>query len=313
MMTNKHAFFKGKFVDIDQAQVSVMTHGLNYGTGCFEGIRAYWNEGEEELYLFRLGEHYERMHRSARILRINLPHTVAELNEITIELLRREGYRHDAYIRPLAFKADEIIGVRLHDLTDGFAVFAVPFGRYIEKEEGAHVCISSWRRVDDNAVPARAKITGAYINSALAKTDAILNGYDEALVLTQGGHISEGSAENFFMVRNGALITPPVSSDILEGITRDTVIELAREELGLSTIERAIDRSEIYTCEEAFLCGTGVQVAAITRIEHRPVGEGHIGPVVTRLREIYFDVVRGKNPKYRHWCTPVYGSQAPGT
>jgi branched-chain amino acid aminotransferase len=312
-MTNKHAFFKGKFVDIDQAQVSVMTHGLNYGTGCFEGIRAYWNEGEEELYLFRLGEHYERMHRSARILRINLPHTVAELNEITIELLRREGYRHDAYIRPLAFKADEIIGVRLHDLTDGFAVFAVPFGRYIEKEEGAHVCISSWRRVDDNAVPARAKITGAYINSALAKTDAILNGYDEALVLTQGGHISEGSAENFFMVRNGALITPPVSSDILEGITRDTVIELAREELGLSTIERAIDRSEIYTCEEAFLCGTGVQVAAITRIEHRPVGEGHIGPVVTRLREIYFDVVRGKNPKYRHWCTPVYGSQAPGT
>jgi branched-chain amino acid aminotransferase len=312
-MTNKHAFFKGKFVDIDQAQVSVMTHGLNYGTGCFEGIRAYWNEGEEELYLFRLGEHYERMHRSARILRINLPHTVAELNEITIELLRREGYRHDAYIRPLAFKADEIIGVRLHDLTDGFAVFAVPFGRYIEKEEGAHVCISSWRRVDDNAVPARAKITGAYINSALAKTDAILNGYDEALVLTQGGHISEGSAENFFMVRNGALITPPVSSDILEGITRDTVIELAREELGLPTIERAIDRSEIYTCEEAFLCGTGVQVAAITQIEHRPVGEGLIGPVVTRLRETYFDVVRGNNPKYRHWCTPVYGSQAPGT
>jgi branched-chain amino acid aminotransferase len=312
-MTNKYAFFRGKFVDIDQAQVSVMTHGLNYGTGCFEGIRAYWNEDEEELYVFRLGEHYERMHRSARILRINLPYTVAELNEITIELLRREDYRHDAYIRPLAFKGDEIIGVRLHDLTDEFAVFAVPFGRYIEKEEGAHVCISSWRRVDDNAVPARAKITGAYINSALAKTDAILNGYDEALVLTQGGHISEGSAENFFMVRNGALITPPVSSDILEGITRDTVIELAREELGLPTIERAIDRSEIYTCEEAFLCGTGVQVAAITQIEHRPVGEGLIGPVVTRLRETYFDVVRGNNPKYRHWCTPVYGSQAPGT
>jgi branched-chain amino acid aminotransferase len=191
-------------------------------------------------------------------------------------------------------------------------MFAVPFGRYIEKEEGAHVCISSWRRVDDNAVPARAKITGAYINSALAKTDAILNGYDEALVLTQDGHISEGSAENFFMVRNGALITPPVSSDILEGITRDTVIELAREEMGLTTIERTIDRSEIYTCQEAFFCGTGVQVAAITQIEHRPIGDGLIGPVVTRLREIYFDVVRGNHPQYRHWCTPVYGQQTPG-
>jgi branched-chain amino acid aminotransferase len=289
-----------------------MTHGLNYGTGCFEGIRAYWNDDEQDLYIFRLAEHYERMHRSARILRIDLPYTVKELNEITIELLHREGYRQDAYIRPLAFKADEIIGVRLHDLTDHFAMFAVPFGRYIEKEEGAHVCISSWRRVDDNAVPARAKITGAYINSALAKTDAILNGYDEALVLTQDGHISEGSAENFFMVRNGALITPPVSSDILEGITRDTVIELAREEMGLTTIERTIDRSEIYTCQEAFFCGTGVQVAAITQIEHRPIGDGLIGPVVTRLREIYFDVVRGKHPKYRHWCTPVYGQQTPG-
>jgi branched-chain amino acid aminotransferase len=311
-MTNKYAFFRGEFVAIDQAQVSIMTHGLNYGTGCFEGIRAYWNDDEQDLYIFRLAEHYERMHRSARILRIDLPYTVKELNEITIELLHREGYRQDAYIRPLAFKADEIIGVRLHDLTDHFAMFAVPFGRYIEKEEGAHVCISSWRRVDDNAVPARAKITGAYINSALAKTDAILNGYDEALVLTQDGHISEGSAENFFMVRNGALITPPVSSDILEGITRDTVIELAREEMGLTTIERTIDRSEIYTCQEAFFCGTGVQVAAITQIEHRPIGDGLIGPVVTRLREIYFDVVRGKHPKYRHWCTPVYGQQTPG-
>jgi branched-chain amino acid aminotransferase len=183
----------------------------------------------------------------------------------------------------------------------------VPFGRYIEKEEGAHVCISSWRRVDDNAVPARAKITGAYINSALSKTDAVLSGYDEALVLTQGGHISEGSAENFFLVRDGTLITPPVTSDILEGITRDTIITLAREELGMPTIERPVDRSEIYVCDEAFLTGTGVQVAAITLVEHRPVGTGALGPVVTRLRHLYFDVVRGKNPKYRQWCTPVYG------
>lgn len=302
----KYAFFKGQMVPIEEAKVSIMTHAFNYGTGCFEGIRAYWNEDDGQLYVFRMKEHYERMHRSCRILRIHLPYSTDELGEITLALLRKEGYRQDTYIRPLAYKADEIIGVRLHDLQDEFALFAVPFGRYIEKEEGAHVCISSWRRVDDNATPARAKITGAYINSALAKTDAVLAGYDEALVLTDTGHISEGSAENFFMVRNGCLVTPPVTSNILEGITRDTIIELAREELGLETKQRSIDRSEIYICDEAFLCGTGVQVAAITQIEHRPIGTGQIGPVVSRLRELYFDVVKGKNPRYRHWLTPVY-------
>jgi branched-chain amino acid aminotransferase len=302
----KYAFFKGKWVPIEEAKVSVMTHGLNYGTGCFEGIRAYWSEEDEQLYVLRLREHYERLLRSCCILRIDLPYTVDELSEITLELLRKEGYRQDAYIRPLAYKADEIIGVRLHDLTDELAIFAIPFGRYLEQEEGAHICISSWRRVDDNAVPARAKITGAYINSAFAKTEALLAGYDEALVLTQNGHISEGSAENFFMVRHGCVITPPVSSDILEGITRDSVMELVREEMGMEMIERSIDRSEVYICEEAFLAGTGVQIAAITQVEHRPVNSGKMGPVVTRLRELYFDAVKAKNPKYRHWCTPVY-------
>jgi len=306
---SKYAFFRGQIVPIEKAQVSIMTHALNYGTGCFEGLRAYWNEQDQQLYVFRMTEHYERMHRSSRILHIQLPYTVDELNQITLELLRREGYRQDIYIRPLAYKADKIISVRLHDLTDGFAIFAIPFGRYIEREEGAHVCISSWRRVDDNAVPARAKITGAYVNSAFAKTDAMLSGYDEALVLTQTGHISEGSAENFFMVRDGHLITPLVTSNILEGITRDTIIVLAREEMGLHTVQRSIDRSEIYVCDEAFLTGTGVQVAAITQVEHRPVGTGTIGPVVSHLRELYFDVVRGRNPRYPHWRTPVYEKQ----
>lgn len=301
-----YAFFGGQIVPIEEAKISIMTHGFNYGTGCFEGIRAYWNQQDEQLYVFRLREHFERLHLSCRILRIDLPYTVDELCEITIELLRREGNQEDVYIRPLAYKADEMIGVRLHGLRDDFAMFALPFGRYIENEEGAHVCISSWRRVDDNAAPARAKITGSYINSAFAKTDAVLGGYDEALVLTQTGHISEGSAENLFMVRNGVLVTPPVTSNILEGITRDTIIKLAYEEMGLNTAQRSIDRSEIYICEEAFLCGTGVQVAAITRVEHRPVGTGSIGPVVSRLRELYFAVVRGQDPRYRHWCTPVY-------
>jgi branched-chain amino acid aminotransferase len=305
----KYAFFKGQIVPIEEAKVSIMTHALNYGTGCFEGIRAYWNQEDDQLYVFRLQEHYERLHRSCRILRLQLPYTADELSRITLDLLRKEGYREDVYIRPLAYKASELIGVRLHDLIDEFAVFAQPFGRYIEKEEGAHVCISSWQRVDDNATPARAKITGAYINSAFAKTDAVLSGYDEALVLTQAGHISEGSAENFFMVRNGHLITPPVTSNILEGITRDTIMVLAREEMGLRVIERNIDRSEIYVCEEAFLTGTGCQVTAITQVEYRPIGAGVIGPIVTRLRELYFDVVKGRNARYRHWCAPVYQAE----
>lgn len=304
----RYAFFGGGFVPIEEAQVSIMTHAFNYGTGCFEGIRAYWNEEHEQLFVFRLKEHFERMQRSCRILRIQLPHTVDELVQITLELLRKEGYREDVYIRPLAYKSDPLIGVRLHNLTDEFAMFGLPFGRYIEKEEGVHVCISGWRRVDDSAAPARAKITGVYINSALAKTDAVLAGYDEALVLNQAGHLSEGSAENFFMVRDGCLVTPSVTSNILEGITRDTIIHLADAEMGLQTIERTINRSEIYICDEAFLTGTGCQVAAITQVEHRPVGTGVIGPVVTRLRELYFDVVKGKNPKYLHWCTPVYGA-----
>lgn len=300
------AFFRGRIVPIEDAKVSIMTHAFNYGTGCFEGIRAYWNADARQLYAFRLKEHFQRMLRSCRILRIELPYTADQMCEFTLELLRREGYQEDTYIRPLAYKADEIVGVRLHDLHDEFAMFALPFGRYIEQEEGAHVCISSWQRVDDNATPARAKITGAYINSAFAKTDAVLSGYDEALVLTATGHISEGSAENFFMVRNGLLITPPVTSNILEGITRATIMDLAREEMGLRVVERNIDRSEIYICEEAFLVGTGVQVAAITRVEHRPIGTGTIGPIVSRLRELYFDVVRGKMPKYLPWCAPVY-------
>lgn len=300
------AFFGGEFVPIEKAQVSIMTHALNYGTGCFEGIRAYWSQAEQQLFVFRMAEHYQRFHRSARILKIELSHSVEQLNAITLELLRREGYQEDTYIRPLAYKSSQGVGVRLHDLEDGLALFAVPFGRYVQNEEGANVVVSSWRRISDNAIPARAKVTGAYVNSALVKTDAVLSGFDEAIVLNQDGHVSEGSAENLFMVREGQLVTPPVSDNILEGITRATIVELARNELGLETAERPIDRTELYVADEAFFCGTGVQVAAIVSIDRRPVGEGRMGPIVKQLRDLYFDVVKGRAPRYRHWCTPVY-------
>jgi branched-chain amino acid aminotransferase len=301
----QYAFFKSQIVPIEDAKISIMAHGFNYGTGCFEGIRAYWNSIEEQLYVFKLLEHYERFLNSSRILLMDLPFTAQRLAEITVELIRREGYREDTYIRPVAYKADEVIGVRLHGLRDEVAIFAMPFGRYIETDS-AHAGVSSWRRIDDNSVPARAKITGAYINSAFAKTEAVLNGYDEAIVLTQDGHVSEGSAENIFIVRDGVLITPPITDNILEGITRKVMIELAREELSLPVMERPIDRTELYVADEALLCGTGVQVVAITHIDHRPVGTGMIGPIVKALRDLYFDVVRGKARKYLGWCTPVY-------
>jgi branched-chain amino acid aminotransferase len=305
----QYAFFKGRIVPIEDAKISIMTHGFNYGTGCFEGIRAYWNPNEEQLYIFKLPEHYERFLRSIRILLMDLPFTAQHLAEVTVELVRLEGYREDAYIRPLAFKTDEVIGVRLHGLRDEVGIFATPYGRYIDTDS-AHAGVSSWRRIDDNSMPARAKITGAYVNSAFAKTEAVLNGYDEAIVLMQNGHVSEGSAENIFIVREGVLITPPVTDNILEGITRKVMIELAREELGLQVMERSIDRTELYVADEVLFCGTGVQVVAITKVDHRPVGTGMLGPIVKALRDLYFDVVRGKVRKYRRWCTPVYTSIA---
>jgi len=305
-MATRFAFFGGAIVPIEQAKVSIMTHTLNYGTGCFEGIRAYWNEEEEQLFIFRMPEHYERLHRSSRILLCRLPYSVEQLGEITVELLRREGFREDTYIRPLVYKATEGIGVRLHNLDDGFAMFALPFGKYVETEEGCRACTSSWRRLDDNMIPPRAKAIGSYVNSALCKTEAALNGYDEAIVLDEEGHVSEGSAENLFIVRNGTLITPGETSNILEGITRTTVMHLAKEEMGLETVVRPIDRTELYVADEVFFCGTGVQIVVVAEIDHRPVGSGRMGPVARRIRDLYFDIVRGRNPKYRHWCTPVY-------
>ncbi len=302
----QYAFFKGAIVPIDQAKISIMTHAFNYGTGCFEGIRGYWNEADRQLYVFRLLEHYRRLLQSAKILLMSPRLSAEQLCDVTIELLRREGFQSDVYVRPVAYKTNEQIGVKLHDLNDDLCIFATPYGRYVENEEGAHVGFSSWQRISDNNIPPRGKITGAYVNSAFMKTEAMLNGYDEALVVNASGHVCEGSAENLFILRGKQLITPPVYEDILEGITRSTVIELARNELGLETIERPISRTELYVADAAFLCGTGVQVVNIARVDYRPIGDGKIGPVVKAIRDLYFDVVRGNMAKYKHWCTPVF-------
>lgn len=299
------AFLNGEYVPVRDARVSVMTHAFNYGTGVFEGVRAYWNPKHEQLYGLHLREHYERLHRSCRIMRIGLPYTVDQLIEITGEVLRRSKLREDAYIRPLAYMSSELIGVRLHDLESSFTMFAVPFGNYVDVERGLSVCVSSWRRVDDNAIPARCKITGSYVNAALAKTEAQEAGFDEAIVLTHDGHVSEGSAANLFLVRDGRLITAPATDNILEGIVRSSVMRLAADE-GIPVDIRSIDRTELYLADELFLCGTGVQMSAITSVDHRSIGSGQPGPVTQRLSRIYFEAVRGNVERYKGWVTPVY-------
>ncbi len=305
-MLPKFAYFKGEIVPYDQAKVGVATHALNYGTGAFAGVRAYWNADEEQLYIFRPLDHYKRFLNSSRLLLMDLGVTPEELTEITVQLLRTENFRQNVYIRPLAYKSEEMIGVRLHDLTDDFTIFAIPFDRYVKNDTDAHVTFSSWRRVDDNMIPARGKLTGTYINSAFIKTDAARAGFDEALVLNADGHLSEGSAMNFFMMRDGVLLTPPVTDNILEGITRRTIMELAEKELGIRVVERSIDRTEVYLADEIFLTGTAAQVTAVTRVDYRVIGAGVMGPTTEKLRTLFREVVTGKIAKYQDWNHPVY-------
>ncbi len=305
MEQTQHAYFEGKIVPFGEAKVSVATHGLNYGTAAFGGMRGYWNAEQKKLFVFRPYDHFKRLLQSSRILAMDLPHTPESLTQITKDLLKLDGWQQDVYIRPLCYKADALIGVRLHDLHDEITIFAVPFGAYGKNEDGAHVTISSWRRIDDNVIPARGKISGAYANSALIKTDAARSGFDEALVLDNQGHVSEGTAMNVFIVRDGVLITPPVYENILEGITRRTVIKLAKNELGLTVVERSIDRTETFVCEELFLTGTAAQVTVVAKVDHRPVGDGKMGPITAKLRDLFNDVVHGKVEKYNHWNVAV--------
>ena len=298
-------YFEGSIRRYAEARLGIMTHALHYGTGCFEGIRAYWSEERGRLLAFRLAEHYDRLGNSTRILRMQLPLSTEEMCSVTAELLRRNGYREDVYIRPLCYKASEEIGVRLHGLRDAFAIYTAPFGSYVDVDSGIRCMVSSWRRVDDNAAPARSKCTGIYINSALAKTEAMENGFDEAIMLTHDGHVCEGSAENIFIVRDGSFITPPETDNILEGITRASLIHLITEEMGLDVVQRSIDRSELYVADEVFLCGTGAQVSPVIEIDRRRVGDGEPGPLTMRLQSMYFDICKGRNDKFRDWLTVV--------
>jgi branched-chain amino acid aminotransferase len=302
----KQVFFEGEFTEFENANVSIMTHAFNYGTGVFEGIRGYWNADKKQLFILKLEEHYKRLADSCKLLRIEMHYPVKELCDVTLDLAKRNGYREDIYIRPLAYKSAKKIGLGLVGVQDDLCIYLAPFGDYIDVTNGIRVCTSTWRRTDDISVPARAKSTGSYVNSSLAKSEALEGGFEEAVLLTHDGHVAEGSGENIFMVRKGRLITPPVTDNILEGLTRDAIMQIAKEKLGMDTVERSIDRSELYVCDELFFCGTGAQVSPIIEVDRRIVGHGKVGDITAKLQKAYFAAARGDDPKYKDWVTPVY-------
>ena len=307
------AFLNGEYVPLSEAKVGIMTHALHYGTGAFEGIRGNWNADDGKMYIFKLREHYERMIRGCKVLWIDMPYSLDELCQITVEVVERSGFQQDVYIRPMAFKAEEkVANLNLKAIGDGFFCLAVPFGNYIDSDGTISCCVASWRRIDDTVVPPRVKLNGLYLNSILAKTDALASGFDEAIMLNQDGHVSEGTGENIFLVYGDSIVTPTLESNALPGITRATVIDLAKEELGVTVTERPVSRSELYLCDEVFLTGTAAHIQAVGSVDHRNVGSGGAGPVTKRLQELYFDIVRGKSPKYIDQCATATPTVAAG-
>ena len=297
------AFFRGEVVPLADARVSVMTHALHYGTGIFEGIRGNWNQEKGAVYIYRLREHYERLLRGCRLMMLDIPYSLDDLCRITVDLVERNGHREDIYIRPLAYKSAELVAnLKLQDLASDFTLITVPFGNYLGSDL-LRCCTSSWRRTDDTMIPARIKSSGNYVNSILAKTEATLAGFDEAIILNQDGHVCEGSGENVFMVVGGRLVTPVLEDNSLPGITRETIIQVAQSELGLEIEERSVDRSELYLADEIFLTGTAAHLTPVIELDSRPIADGNAGPISSKLQEMYFNIVVGRNPKYLHWCT----------
>jgi len=300
------AYFEGGYVPIEKANVSILTHSFNYGTALFEGIRGYHCTDDNNILIFRLKEHVDRLVRNFSILCMNVKETREEIERICVEVVKRSEYREGVYIRPIAYKCERSLGPKLHDVETSFCCWIMKLGDYVDIDSGLDVVVSSWRRLSDNAIPSRAKTVGSYINSSLASSEAKQAGFDEAVFLREDGTVAEGSAMNLFIVQDGALITTPPTADILVGITRNTVMQIAAEELGLPVVERPIARTELYVSDEVFFTGTGAQVAPVRSVDRRKVGNGEPGPISKQLQDLYFQIVQGKIEKYAHWCTPVY-------
>ncbi len=305
-MDKEFYFMDGEYVESTKAMIPVRTHAFLYGTSVFEGIRGYYNEEENQIYIFRAKEHIERLFNSTKIMFMEPKYSSEEYLDIIKKLIQKNNYRENCYIRPQVYKSACKIGPSLSDNTDSVLIFTIKLGNYFKNDKGLNVCVSNWNRLSDNTIPPRAKVTGAYANTGLMITEAKKSGFDDAISISSDGKVAEGSAMNFFLVEGNTLVTTPAVSNILVGVTRNTVMELAKEELGLNVVEREINRTELYIADEAFFCGTGAQIAPISSIDHRIVGNGSTGEITKKIQALYDDVVRGKVAKYKKWCIAVY-------
>jgi len=304
-MEETYSYFEGKIIPAHQAKVSIQTHAFQYGTAVFGGIRGYYNPDKKNIFIFRIRDHFTRLLQSVKIMQLQFEKSVDELVEITLELIRKNQCMENIYIRPFIYTSSLQLSPRFHDVKADLAIYILKLNDYLDTKSGLKTMVSSWRRIEDTIIPTLSKASGGYVNSALAKSEAVQNGCEEAIFLDSKGYVSEGSAENIFLVRHGKIITPSISSCILEGITRRTVIELARE-LGYEVIERDVSRSELYIAEEVFFSGTGVQIAWVKEIDKRVIGDGNIGPITQKLQSLYFDIVTGNTSHKEKWRTPVY-------
>jgi branched-chain amino acid aminotransferase len=305
-MRNKGAdlvWFDGNYVKWEEAKVPIMIHALHYGTAVFEGIRAY--SAADNIHVFRLKEHMARLHRSASIYSISVRFSIEDLCNATLELLKKISMKQSCYIRPLTFVGLHGIDLNINpDSPTHAAIIIFPFSKYFD-EKGISVCISSWRRINDESIPPLAKAAGNYLNSILATQEAKRNGYDEAILLDKNGNVSEASGENIFLVKDGKIITPNVSDSILDGITRNTAITLANE-IGYEIVQRPISRTELYVADELFLTGTAAEIVPITKLDNHLIASAKEGPVTSSIRAKYEKVVSGKVKKFMDWLTPVW-------
>lgn len=299
----EHIWYDGELVPWEQPVVHV-SQGHIFAHSIFEGIRAYWNAKQERLSIFRLDAHLQRFYRSIKLMRMETPFTIEQVTRASADILRANGYREDTYVFPTAFFDPVVYLSKMVGPTHMF-INTFPHASKLDRTTGYKCCISSWTRINDNIMPARVKCWANYRNSAIAWTDATLKGFDEAIMLNTRGKVCEAPGACAMMIQNGILVTPPVTSDILESVTRATILQIGREVLELEVIERDIDRTELYTADEIFLCGTGAEVSPVASIDHYTVGDGGIGPITQQFRKAYNDIIRGIDTRYAEWRTPV--------
>jgi branched-chain amino acid aminotransferase len=292
----------GKLVSLADAKVNVLAPTSQFGANVFEGIRCYWNDGRQQLYAFRLADHYARLKRSMRIFRMEDPYSVADLEGALVEVVRANAYREDLAVRQTIF----IDGFGSWSALGPVNMFVAPIPQGRNPKEGFHCCIASWTRISERCMSPKVKVGANYINSRMAQLEATANGYDSAIFMNENGTVAEGPGSCLFIVRDGTLITPPLSASILESITRSTMLDLAARVMNLKVVERDVDRTELYICDEAFLCGSAVEIMPVLSVDRLQLNAGRLGPLTKKLRKLYLDVVCGEHEFEPRWLTPIY-------